>query len=70
MKKILDIRITRNRQARTIRLNQTHYLKKIIDRLYISKENKHKKTEISVNDYDALRSAKLYDERVDQKKYQ
>ena len=42
MKKILEIRIIRDRQRRTLRMNETHYFKKIIDRLYMRREDKHK----------------------------
>ena len=70
MKKILEIRITRDRQRRTLRMNQTYYFKKIVDRLYIRRENKHKNIDILINEYVALRFARFNNERTNQLKYQ
>ena len=70
IKKILEIRITRDRQRRTLRMNQTHYLKKVIDRLHMRREDKHKSIDILMNEYVALRSARSDDERTNQLKYQ
>ena len=55
---------------RIIRLDQTHYLKKILDRLNMRQKDKHRKIEISMNEYDILHQAESYDQRIDQKKYQ
>jgi len=69
MKRILDIQITRNRKARTLRMNQTHYLHDVLKRLNM-KQDKHKATDLSMNEYDALRSAEFEHVRIDQHKYQ
>ena len=68
-KKILEIRITRHRQRRILRKNQSHYFKKIIDRLYIKREDKHKNIDIFINEYVALRFTRFDDERTNQLKY-
>ena len=70
IEKILEIRITRDRQRRTLRMNQTHYLKKVIDRLHMRREDKHKSIDILMNEYVALRFARSDDERTNQLKYQ
>ena len=67
--KILGIRVTRDRKNRTLRLNQTHYLKDVMERTHMSAD-KHRPTEIPMNDYDSLRPAGQDDERIDQRKYQ
>ena len=69
MKKILDIKIIRDRKRRTIRLNQTHYLSEMLNELHMNID-KHERTKISMNDYDSLRSARSDDERINSKKYQ
>ncbi len=69
MKKILDIQITRNRKARTLRMDQTHYLHDVLERLNM-RQDKHKATDLSMNEYDALRSAELEDVRINQHEYQ
>ncbi len=69
MKKILDIQITCNRKARTLRMNQTHYLHDVLERLNM-RQDKHKTTDLSMNEYDALRSAELEDVRINQHEYQ
>ncbi len=69
MKKILDIQITRNRKARTLRMNQIHYLHDVLERLNM-KQDKHKATDLSMNEYDALRPAEPEDARIDQHEYQ
>jgi len=50
-------------------MNQTHYLHDVLKRLNI-KQDKHKATDFSMNEYDALRSAELKDVRIDQHEYQ
>ena len=67
--KILGIRVTRDRKNRTLRLNQTHYLKDVMERTHMSAD-KHRPTEIPMNGYDSLRPAGQDDERIDQRKYQ
>ena len=69
MKKILDIKIIRDRKRRTIRLNQTHYLSEMLNELHMNID-KHERTKISMNDYDSLKSTKSNDERINSKKYQ
>jgi len=50
-------------------MNQTHYLHDVLERLNM-KQDKHKATDFSMNEYDALRSAELEDVRIDQHEYQ
>lgn len=69
MKKILDIRVTRDRKNRTLRMNQMHYLIEVLNRLHMSAD-KHTLTELSMNEYDSLRSADSNDERINQRDYQ
>ncbi len=69
MKKILDIQITCNRKARILWMNQTHYLHDILKRLNM-RQDKHKATDFSINEYDAFRSAELEDVRINQHEYQ
>ena len=69
MKKILDIKITRDRKRRTIRLNQTHYLSEMLNELHMNID-KHERTKISMNDYNSFKSTRSNDERINSKKYQ
>ena len=69
MKKILGIRITRDRKRRTIRLDQTHYLSEVLDELHMNTD-KHERTKIPMNGYDSLRPAGPDDERINPKEYQ
>lgn len=69
MKKILGIRVTRDRKNRTLRMNQTHYLTEVLDRLHMSAD-KHTPTELPMNGYDSLRPAGPNDERINQRDYQ
>ena len=50
-------------------MNQIHYVKKMLQDLYM-KTDKHKCIEILLNEYDALCSADLNDQKIDQKQYQ
>ncbi len=50
-------------------MNQTHYLHDVLERLNM-KQDKHKTTDLSMNEYDAFRSAELKDVRIDQHEYQ
>ena len=68
MKKILDIKITRDRKRRTIRMNQFHYLNEIFDELHMI-ANKHTRTTLFMNEYNFLRSVELNDERINLKNY-
>ena len=67
--KILGIRITRNRKARTLRIDQSHYLSEVLDSLHMNAD-KHERTKLPINGYDALRPAGPDDERIDPKDYQ
>ncbi len=69
MKKILDIQITCNRKTQILRMNQTHYLHDVFKRLNM-KQDKHKTTDLSMNEYDAFYSAELEDVRINQHEYQ
>ena len=69
MKRIFDIKITRDRKRRTLRMNQTHYLSEILDDLHMS-ANKHHSTTLSMCDYQALRSFDSKNKRIDFKTYQ
>ncbi len=51
--KILDIQIIYNCKMRTLCLNQTHYINKILKNLYMQ-FNKHKVISISLNEYNVL----------------
>ncbi len=53
MKKILDIRITRDRKNKTLRINQLHYLSEMLDKLHML-ASKHNSIELPINDYDFL----------------
>jgi len=69
MKKILGIRITRNRPERTLRMDQTHYLEEVLKRLQM-RADKHNPTEFPMNGYDSLRPAGPQDQRISQRDYQ
>ena len=69
MKKIFDIRITRNRKNRLFRMNQIHYLIEILNELNMKVE-RHKIINIFINDYDCIKFFILFDERINVKNYQ
>ncbi len=69
MKRILDIQITCNRKTWILQMNQTHYLHDVLKRLNM-KQDMHKITDLSMNEYDALCSAELEDVRINQHEYQ
>ncbi len=50
-------------------MNQTHYLHDVLERLNM-RQDKHKATDLSMNEYDAFRSAELEDVRINQHEYQ
>ncbi len=62
--KILDIQVIYNYKMRTLCLNQTHYVNKILKNLYMQ-FNKHRVINISLNKYDVLHLADLTDQRID-----
>mgnify|MGYP001578795604 CR=1 FL=1 len=66
MEKILRVKITRNRSKRIIRMDQTSYLKIVLERIEIE-HNKHKPTELLINGYSSLRPAGLDNKRIDPK---
>ena len=68
IKKILGIKVIRNRKKRTITLNQTAYVDKIIKSLSI-KTDKHYPTTILLNSESYLRLAVFTDKRTNQKTY-
>ena len=67
--KVLGIRVTRDRKNRTLRMDQTHYLKDVMERTHMSAD-KYRPTEIPMNGYDSLRPAGKDDKRIDQREYQ
>ena len=69
MKKILDIRITRDRKRRTIYINQSYYLNEIFDELHMTAD-KHTRITLFINEYNFLRSTESDDERINSKNYQ
>ena len=69
MKKILDIKITRDRKRRTIHMNQSHYLNEIFDELHMIAD-KYIQTTLFMNEYDFLCSVESDDERINSKNYQ
>ena len=69
IKRILSIRITRDRKRRTLRIDQTHYLSEVLDDLHISAD-KHHPTALPMCGYQALRPSGPEDKRIDPKAYQ
>ena len=69
MKKILDIRITRDRKNRLLRMNQTHYLKKILEELKMKSE-RNKFIETLMNEYDVIKFFSSTNLRINVKEYQ
>jgi hypothetical protein len=69
MKKILGIKITRNRRERTLFISQEAYIDKMISDLKI-KQDSHRAVTFPIGRYKALMPASKMDERVDVKIYQ
>lgn len=69
MKKILGIRITRDRKARTLCMDQFQYIEDVLERLHMRADT-HKPISLPLNGYDALRPAGPDDDRIDHKLYQ
>jgi hypothetical protein len=67
--KILGVRITRERQSRTIYLDQEQYLDDVLTK-YGFLHEKHKGKSIPAADYSNLRPANDVDERIDVTQYQ
>jgi len=68
IQKILNIQVIHNCKMRTLCLNQTHYINKILKNLHMQSD-KHRVISISFNKYDVLCSADLTDQRIDQRQY-
>ena len=66
IEKILGVKITRNRSKKTIRMDQTSYLKMVLERMDMEYD-KHKLTELPINGYSSLRPAGPDNERIDPK---
>ena len=66
IEKILSVKITRNRFKRTIRIDQTFYLKIVFERIDIE-YNKYKPIEIPINSYSSLRPVGSDNKRIDPK---
>ena len=66
IEKILRVKIIRNRSKRIIRIDQTSYLKIVLERIEIE-SNKYKPIELLINDYSSLRPAGSDNKRIDPK---
>ena len=64
IEKILRVKSIRNRSKRIIRINQTSYLKIVLERIEIE-YNKHKLTELLINGYSSLRPVGSDNKRID-----
>ena len=69
IRKILGVRITRNRQNRELFIDQEQYLRAVLDRLGFT-DAPHRRKDTPLNGYDCLRSAKPEDRRLDVTDYQ
>ena len=69
IEKILSVKIIRNRFKRTIRMDQTSYLKMVLERIDME-YNKYKPTELPINGYSSLRPAGPDNKRIDPEWYQ
>ena len=56
MKKIFNIKITRDRKRHTIYMNEFYYLNEIFNKMHMIVD-KHTRITIFINEYDSLRSA-------------
>lgn len=68
LKRVLGIEVTRDRENRTLSINQEGYIKKTISELNII-ANKVRKSEIPINGYNTIQPAKPGDDEVDAKDY-
>ena len=66
IEKILRVKIIRNRFKRIIRIDQTSYLKIVLERIEIE-YNKYKPTEFLINGYSSLRPVGSDNKRIDPK---
>ncbi|KAI0991415.1 hypothetical protein K3495_g16772, partial [Podosphaera aphanis] len=69
IKKILGARITRDRQNRTLYLDQEEYITSILDKFGIT-HSKHRAKRIPASDYEHLRPANPEDKRINITEYQ
>ncbi len=69
IRKILGVRITRNRQSRELFMDQEQYLRTVLDRCGFT-DAPHKRKDTPLNGYDCLRPAKPEDRRIDITDYQ
>jgi hypothetical protein len=67
--KILGIRVTRNRKARELFIDQEYYLRTVLDRFGF-KEPPHKTKWVPLNGYDKIRPASEQDVQIDETEYQ
>ena len=65
IKKILDIKIIRNRKKDILRINSIHYLSEMFDKFHMN-INKHEFIKFFMNDYNAFRSieSKNYQHKI------
>ena len=68
MKKILNIKIIRDRKRRTICMNQIYYLSGIFNELHMTAD-KYIRTTLLMNEYDSFRSVESDNERIISKNY-
>ncbi len=69
MKKILGIKIRRNRSERTLFLNQSAYIEKMLSDLKMEQDS-HRPVKLPINGYDTLVPASYDNGRVDPRIYQ
>ncbi|KAI0993721.1 hypothetical protein K3495_g14463 [Podosphaera aphanis] len=68
--KILGIRITRDRKSRTIYLDQTEYIRSVLNKFGMMGSEKHHKVTTPVVGYNSLGPSMDNDKRIDIKEYQ
>ena len=66
IEKILGVKIIRNRSKRIIRMDQTSYLKIVLERIEIE-YNKYKLIELLINGYSSLRHTGLDNKYINPK---
>lgn len=69
VQKILGVRVTRDRRNRTLRLDQTHYVKDVLEKFHMAKEKAHP-THSPMDSYEALQKSGPQDLRTDRTEYQ
>lgn len=68
-KKILGVHVTRDRQTKTLRLDQTHYVHDIMSK-YGMEKDKAQPVKIPLNGYESIQPSGPNDLRTDQREYQ